>query len=86
MAFQHDILNNIPFDESKDADEIWLQWKTFFFDILDKYMPNTQIKIKGNRIPYVRLRCKRNDQTKRFSNSKSQQNRIKYLETRPIAI
>ena len=56
-AFQHDILNNIPFDEikatCKDANEIWLQWKTFFLDILDKHMPNTQIKIKGNRILYV---------------------------------
>ena len=44
-AFQHDILNNIPFDEimanCKDANEIWLQWKTFFLDILD--IPNTQI-------------------------------------------
>ena len=56
-AFQHDILHNIPFDEikatCKDANEIWLQWKTFFLDILDKHMPNTQIMIKGNRIPYV---------------------------------
>ena len=56
-AFQHDILNNIPFDEikatCKGVNEIWLQWKTFFLDILDKHMPNTQIKIKGNRIPYV---------------------------------
>ena len=56
-AFQHDILNNIPFDEIKATckvvNEIWLQWKTFFLDILDKHMPNIQIKIKGNRIPYV---------------------------------
>ena len=56
-AFQHDTLNNSPFDEikatCKDADEIWLQWKTFFLYILDKHIPNTQIKIKGNRIPYV---------------------------------
>ena len=37
-AFQNDILNNIPFDEikatCKDANETWLQWKTFFLDIL----------------------------------------------------
>ena len=56
-AFQHDILN-IPFDEikatCKDANEIWLQRKTFFLDILDKHMPDTQIKIKGNRILYVK--------------------------------
>ena len=65
-AFQHDILNNIPFDEikatCKDANEIWLLWETFFLDILDKHMPNTQIKIKRNRIPSLcKLRCKRND-------------------------
>ena len=56
-AFQHHILNNIPFDEikatRKDANEIWLKWKIFFLDILDKHIPNTQIKIEGNRIPYV---------------------------------
>ena len=54
---RYDILNNIPFDEikatCKDANEIWRQWKTFFLDILDKHMPNTQIKITGKRIPYV---------------------------------
>ena len=56
-SFQHDILNNIPFDEisatCKDANEILLQCKTFFLDILDKHMPDTQIKIKENRIPYA---------------------------------
>ena len=56
-AFQHYILYNIPFDEIKATckgdNEIWLQWKTFFLDILEKHMPNMQIKIKGNRILYV---------------------------------
>ena len=81
---QHDILHNIPFDEikatCKDADEIWLQWKTFFLDILDKHMPNTQIKIKGNRIPHVNSDVKEIRQ-KGLSKSKSQQNGVKYLET-----
>ena len=64
-AFQHDILNNIPFDEIKAtckyANEVWLQWKTFFLDILDKHMPNTQIKIKGNTISYVKQMIRQRD-------------------------
>ena len=38
---------------SKGAKEVWLRWKAFFLDILDKHAPVTRIKVKGNSLPYV---------------------------------
>ena len=46
-AFQLDI-QHIPFDiiktMSKDVNGIWLRWKTFVLDILEKHMPTTKSK------------------------------------------
>ena len=64
-AFQLD-LQHIPFDiikaVSKDVNDIWLRWKTFFLDILEKNMPNTEFRLKANKIPYINdyLRAKAN--------------------------
>ena len=38
---------------SNDVNEVWLRWKAFFLDILDKHAPVTRIKVKGNSLPYV---------------------------------
>ena len=38
---------------SKDVNEVWLRWKAFFLDILDKHAPVTKIKVKENSLPYV---------------------------------
>ena len=50
-------MNNVPFDEiksiSRDANEMWTVWKSFFLDILNKHLPITYIQVKGNKIPYV---------------------------------
>ena len=55
-AFRKD-MNNVPCDEikniSRDANEMWTQWKSFFSDILNKHVPITYIQVKGNKIPYV---------------------------------
>ena len=55
-AFQLDI-QHIPFDiiktVSKDVNDIWLRWKTFFLDILEKHMPTTEFRLKANKIPYI---------------------------------
>ena len=32
---------------------MWLLWKTFFLDILNKHAPITNIKVKSNHLPYV---------------------------------
>ena len=47
----------MPFDKiksvSKDANEMWILWKAFFLEILNKHAPIVNIKVKGNNIPYV---------------------------------
>ena len=61
-AFQNDI-KNIPFDYmkevSKDVNELWELWKTFFLDIIEKHAPMIQIRVKGNRLPYVTSELRR---------------------------
>ena len=56
VAFQLDI-QRIPTEQitfvSKDVNEMWLLWKTFFLDILNKHAPITNIKVKSNHLPYV---------------------------------
>ena len=55
-AFRQD-MNNVPFDKiksvSKDTNEMWILWKAFFLDILNKHAPIVNIKVKGNNILYV---------------------------------
>ena len=50
-------MNNVPFDEirnvAQDANEMWILWKNFFLDILNKHAPIINIQVKGNKIPYV---------------------------------
>ena len=58
VAFQSD-LKEIPMEYiklvSKDVNEVWLRWKAFFLEILDKHTPVTKIKVKGNSLPYVTI-------------------------------
>ena len=46
QEFQHD-LKGIPMEHiqlvSKDVDEVWLRWKAFFLNILDKHAPVASI-------------------------------------------
>ena len=55
-AFQNDI-KNIPFDYmkkvSKDVNELRELLKTFFLDIIEKYAPMIQIRVKRKRLHYV---------------------------------
>ena len=49
QAFRNDI-ENLPFDQiknaSQDANEIWLIWKSFFIDTLNKHAPVTKITVQ----------------------------------------
>ena len=55
-------MNNVSFGEikkiSRNANEIWTLWKSFFLDILNKHAPITYIQVKGNKIPYVTSQLK----------------------------
>ena len=51
QAFRNDI-ENLPFNQIKyvshDANEMWLIWKSFFIDTLNKHAPVTKITVQNN--------------------------------------
>ena len=55
-AFLKD-LEKVPLDEIKhhltDPNEMWMIWKTFFTDLLDKHAPMSNIQIRGDTLPYI---------------------------------
>ena len=64
------------FDEtqslSSDPNEMWLIWKTLILDVLNKHAPVSNIKIKGNNLPYktaeVRQLARQHDYLRRNAN------------------
>ena len=55
-AFRND-LKNMNFDQIKnitdDPNEMWELWKRFHIDVLNEHAPVTDMKIKGNNLPYI---------------------------------
>ena len=43
---------------SIDVNDIWLRWKTFLLDILEKHMPTTEFRLKADKIPYINAQAK----------------------------
>ena len=45
------------FDQIKnitdDPNEMWELWETFYIDVLNEPTPVTDMKIKGNNLPYI---------------------------------
>ena len=64
MSFLKDLaalnLNEIK-NVTTDPDHMWLLWKKMFLDLLDKHAPIriTEIKLKGNNLPYITLEMRR---------------------------
>ena len=73
-GFQSDV-KTIPMEHiklvSNDANEVWLRWKAFFLDILDKHAPVTRIKVKGNSLPYVTSELKALIRTRDYLRAKA---------------
>ena len=50
-------LQGVHFDEikslSSDPNKTWLIWETLFLDVLNKHAPLSNIKIKGDNLPYI---------------------------------
>ena len=57
-AFLSELIE-IKFDEIKnvtgDPNEMWLSWKTWFLDVLNKHAPVSDITIKGTSLPYITM-------------------------------
>ena len=52
-------LRQIHFDEIKnvtnDPNEMWLIWKTWYLAVLNRHAPVSDMKIKGNNLPYITM-------------------------------
>ena len=80
--FRNDI-ENLPFDQiknvSQDANEIWLIWKSFFIDTLNKHAPVTKITVQNNRLPYVTSDLKKLLRQRDYLRGKANKTGSKYL-------
>ena len=64
---------------SKDVNEVWLRWKAFFLDILDKHSPVTKIKVKGNSLPHVKSELRALIKTRDYLRAKANKTGSEYL-------
>ena len=83
QAFRNDI-ENLPFDQikyvSQDANEMWLTWKSFFIDTLNKHAPvYTKITVQNNRLPYVTSDLKKLLRQRDYLRGKANKTGSKYL-------
>ena len=73
-TFQEDI-KQIPVDQIKnfvrDPNEMWEIWKRFFLDCLNKHAPITQLKVKGNHMPYVTSKLRSLIRTRNYLKTKA---------------
>ena len=64
-----------------DPNHMWLLWKKMFLDLLDhdKHAPITEIKLKGNNLPYITMEMRRLIRTRDHLKKKANQSGSKYL-------
>ena len=76
-------LKKIPFDQIKlltnDPNEMWFLWKTMFLDVLNKHAPVTEIKIKGNSLPYITSDIRKLIRQRDYLKKKADKTGSKYL-------
>ena len=81
-AFKSD-LQGVHFDEikslSSDPNEMWLIWKTLSSDVLNKHAPITNIKIKGNNLPYITPEVRQLARQRDYLRKKANKTGSKYL-------
>ena len=63
-------------NDSNDANEMWLLWKSLYIDILNKHAPVTNIRLKGSiyiygrfTLPYMTKRSEKYDMPTRLPES-----------------
>ena len=51
------VSKNLNFEQTKNItdspNEMWGLWERFYTDVLNEYSPVTDMKIKGNNLPYM---------------------------------
>ena len=78
-----DGLNGIPSDlitdTSDNASGLWLTWKAFFLNVLNKHTPIKTIRVRGNNLPYVTAEVKSLMRQWDCSRGKANKSGSKYL-------
>ena len=78
-----DDLNGIPFDLSSDtsdnANGLWMTWKTFFMNILNKHALIKTIRVRGDNLPYVTAEVKSLMRQRDYLRGKANKTGSKYL-------
>ena len=82
-AFKSD-LQGVHFDEikslSSNPNGMWLIWKTLFSDVLNKHAPVTNIKVKGNSLPYITAEVRQLARQRDYLRKKANKTGSKYLD------
>ena len=66
---------------TSDPNEMWLLWRTFFLDIINKHAPPVgNIKIKGNNLPYITTEVRQLARQRDFLRKKANKTGSKYLK------
>ena len=76
-------LRELPFglikDTSDNPEDLWLKWKTFFLNILDKHAAVKTIRMRGNNLPYVTAEVKSMMRQRDYLRGKANKTGSKYL-------
>ena len=76
-------LKSKNFDAIKDItrkpSEMWVIWKSFFLDVLNKHAPLAKIGVKGNNLPYVTTEVRRLIRQRDFLRKKANKTGSNYL-------
>ena len=82
MAFLEE-LKSKNFDAIKDItrkpNEMWVIWKSFFLDVLNKHALLAKIRVKGNNLPYVTTEVRRLVRQRDFLRKKANKTGSNYL-------
>ena len=76
-------LMEVPFDQIKnvtnDVNEMWLIWKAFFLDLLNKHAPITNIKVRNNKLPYVTFELRKLIRQRDYLRAKANKTGSEYI-------
>ena len=83
LAFLEE-LKSKNFDAIKDIikrkpNEMWVIWKSFFLDFLNKHAPLAKIRVKRNNLAYVTIGVRRLIQQRDFLRKKANKTGSNYL-------
>ena len=76
-------LSMVNFNEIKNAtsdpNQMWLLWKNLFLSILDIHTPVSEIRIRGNNLPYITDEMRKLIRTRDYLKKKANKTCSKYL-------